>query len=58
MFSLIDFTEEDPESIKEAIFIVVGEDVISRKLDFKVVSTKTSHKRWITMIIYDLHDAL
>ena len=49
MFTLRDLTEEDlisPESIKEAIFGQVGDDV-SRKLDFQVGYTKKSQKIWI-----------
>ena len=43
-------TEDDlssPKSIKEAIFVQTGEDVVSRKLDFQVGFTKKSHKMWI-----------
>ena len=50
MFTLRDLTEEDlisPESIKEAIFGQVGEDVVSKKLDFQVGYTKKSQKTWI-----------
>ena len=45
MFTLRDLTEEDlssPNSIKEAIFVQVGEDIVSRKLDFQVGFTKKS----------------
>ena len=59
MFTLRDLTEEDlssPESIKEAIFVQLGEDV-SRKLDFQVGLTKKSHKMWINND-RDIQDAL
>ena len=60
MFTLRDLTEDDlssPESIKEAIFVQVGEDVVSRKLDFQVGFTKKSQKMWINND-RDIRDAL
>ena len=45
MFTLRYLTEDDislPESIKEAIFVHIGEDIVSRKLDFQVGFTKKS----------------
>jgi hypothetical protein len=62
MFTLRDLTEDDlssPESVKEAIFVQVGEDTVprSRKLDFQVGFTNKSHKMWINND-RDIHDAL
>ena len=60
MFTLRDLTEEDlssPNSIKEAIFVQVGEDIVSRKLDFQVGFTIKSHKMWINND-RDIHDVL
>ena len=43
MFTLRDLAEDDlssPKSVKEVIFVQVGEDIVSRKLDFQVGFTK------------------
>ena len=60
MFTLRDLTEEDLtslESIKQAIFVQVGENVVSRKLNFQLGYIKRSRKIWINNE-RDIQDAL